>query len=257
MDDGFNISFRFTDNLFPLEIFDAFLKDQGIVICKSSMGRHTEECSTPHLHYHLWCENQFKFKSPPTQTFKNKHKDLEKVFKDNTNCLSIKVSKVRVSPSVEDEGEIYDGEIGDVRRFLNYPLKEKKPIDSYCRGIDISSSCLEGNAEWQSVQTYRKKLKARKLAEESKKGQLYTHLDTKKYHFTGLKGVVKDTLLFYKGNKDAPHPQYQVKAAEIYAYHKGIWDIDDIIEKYIGKTRSNSLADQLQSLGITIPENMT
>lgn len=245
--DGYNISFRFTADLFQLEIFDDFLKETGIVIRKSSMGRHTEECSTPHFHYHLWCENTFKFKSPPTQTFKNKHKNLEKVFKDNSNSLSIKVSKVKVTPSFEDVGEIYDGEINDVRRFLNYPLKEKKPIDSYCRGIDISSSCLEGNAEWSSVLVYRKKLKARKLAEETKKGLLYTHLDTKNYNALGLYGVVKDTLLFYKGNKDAPHPQYQVKSAEIYAYHRGIWSIDDILTKYLGK-KQTEYNDFLESI---------
>lgn len=256
--DGYNISFRFTADLFPIETFDNFLKETGIVIRKSSMGHHTEECATPHIHYHLWCENTFKFKSPPTQTFKNKHKSLEKVFKENTNSLSVKVSKVKVPPSFEDVGEIYDGEINDVKRFLNYPLKEKKPIEQFCRGIDIASSCLEGNAEWQSVLVYRKKLKARKLAEETKKGMLYDHLD--KQHPSCLYDCVRETLLFYKGNKDAPHPQYQVKSAEIYAYHKGIWSIEDILNRYLPRSQEykedKKLFTNLESLGLYAEANL-
>lgn len=250
--EGYTISFRFTADLFQMDIFDHFLKENSIVVRKSSMGLHEEECATRHYHYHLWTDNSFQFKSPPTQMFKNKNKSLAKVFKENSNSLSIKVSKVeQVSPTAEEgeEGEIYDGEIKDIRRFLNYPLKENKPVEQYCKGIDVSQSCLEGAAEWAAVLTYRKKLKARKLAEETKKGQLYGHLDANDYRHTGLYGVVKDTLLFYKGNKDAPHPQYQIKSAEIYAYHKGIWSIDDIMARYLPK-REKPVNEMLKDLGL-------
>lgn len=246
MEGRYAISFRFTKDLFSMDIFDEFLADQGINVLQSSMGLHEEECAVPHYHYHLVCANTFSFKAPPTQTFKNKYKVLTKLFKDNSNSLSIKVTdrdSAPPAPVASKEEELPEegrGCITCIKRFLNYPLKEKKPVKQYCRAIDVDQSCLEGHAEWLAVQTYRKKLKARKLAEESKKGMLYAHLDKNSYTAVGLPGIVRDTLLFYKGNKDAPHPQYQVKSAEIYAYHKGYWSIDDIIHRYLGRDKESA-----------------
>ena len=254
--EGYNISFRFTANLFDFAIFDEFLEKNKIVVKKSSMGLHTD-CATPHYHYHLWCENTFPFKAPPTQTFKNKYKSLEKVFKDNTNSLSVKVTElgqVSVSgESVENGENLSKNDI--IRRFLNYPLKENSPIPEFCKGIDIKKSSLEANAEWKARIVWKQKQAERKAKDEAKKGRLYAHLDTfhkeKKFNITGLYGVVKTTLEFYKGQEDAPHPQYQVKAAEIYAYHHSIWSIEDIMERYVPKT-NRQLAENLNSLGIDI-----
>lgn len=122
------------------------------------------------------------------------------------------------------------------RRFLNYPLKEKKPLLPYCSNLDLSAQILEAGAEWQARKTWKKKQAERKAREEAKRGQLWAHLDQQSYKITGIYGVVEDTLKFYKGNPDAPHPQYQVKSAELYAYHKSIWTIDNIITRYIPKT---------------------
>lgn len=253
------ISFRFTKGLFPLEIFDKFLADHKVNVLQSSMGLHEEECATPHYHYHLVCSNTFPFKSPPTQAFKNKYKSLKKLFKENSNSLSIKVTAYEPTAPAPDMGVPQEERSPEVApespwkefysRFLNYPLKEKHPVPEYCRDVNIEQACLEAAAEWSAAKTYRAKLKARKLAEETKKGMLYAHLDKNNYNITGLHGVVRDTLNFYKGNKDAPHPCYQVKSAEIYAYHKGIWSVDDIIKRYLGK--DTSIAASLDSLGIS------
>ena len=270
MEGSYAISFRFSQFLAnqlvphvpfsgPFDIWDQFLAEHKINVLKRSMGLHTEECATPHFHYHLVCSNTFPFKSPPTQAFKNKYKNNAKLFKDNPNSLSIKVTAYEPTDPAPDMGVPEEERSPQVaskgswetfyRRFLNYPLKEKKSVSAYCRGINIEKASLEGHAEWQAVKTYRAKLKARKLAEETKKGLLYAHLDNNNYNITGLHGVVRDTLNFYKGNKDAPHPCYQVKSAEIYAYHKGIWNIDDIIKRYLGK--DTSIAASLDSLGIS------
>ncbi len=260
------ISFRFTKDLFPLAIFDDFLAAHKVNVLRSSMGLHEQECATPHYHYHCVCSNGFPFKSPPTQAFKNKYKSFSKQFKENTNSLSVKVTKHDDTQPAPDMGHavesLMQGEDDRIlpdpddswklfySRFLNYPLKERKPVPDFCRDINIEQACLEAAAEWTAVKTYRAKLKARKLAEESKKGVLYAHLDKQNYTLTGLHGVVRDTLSFYKGNKDAPHPCYQVKSAEIYAYHKGIWSVDDIIKRYLGK--DTSLSACLDSVGIEL-----
>jgi len=250
MEGCYAISFRFTKDLFPLAIFDDFLAAHKVNVLRSSMGLHQEECATPHLHYHCVCSNTFPFKSPPTQAFKNKYKSFKKQFKENTNSLSVKVTKhddTQPAPSMGQDESLMQGEDDRIppdptdawklfyQRFLNYPLKEKHPVPEFCRDINIEQSCLEAAAEWCAAKTYKAKLKARKLAEETKKGMLYAHLDLNDYNITGLHGVVRDTLTFYKGNKDAPHPCYQVKSAEIYAYHKGIWSVDAIIKRYIGE----------------------
>jgi len=233
MEGSHRISFRFTKDLFRLEIFDEFLAYHKVNVLSSSMGLHQEECATPHYHYHLVCSNTFPFKSPPVQAFKNKYKDLKKLFKENSNALSIKVTAF-----VELDDDEPD-------RFLNYTLKEKRPIPEFCRNINIEQSCLEAAAEWQAAKTWKAKLKARKLAEETKKGLLYAHLDKQDYSITGLHAVVRDTLTFYKGNKDAPHPCYQVKSAEIYAYHKGLWSLDAIIKRYLGEDPKTKIIGRL------------
>lgn len=228
----YTISFRFQADLYDFSLFDEYILSSGLDMLQSSMGLHEQECNTKHYHYHLITSNKFAFKSPPTQNFKNKHPQLTQLFKDNPNSISIKCQE-----STQDHSTCDDGENPMTnQRFLNYPLKEKKPVETYCRNINIEQSCLEGNAEWKSAMVYKAKKLARELKDKSKKVSLWNYLDTQNFNLSHtVRDVAAATHNYYLTQEDAPHYYIYFREADKYAVKRGILTAEELLDKIYGK----------------------
>lgn len=211
----YNIETEEQDLTDYINIVKKWLKDKKLDILRSTGGVHAE-ASTLHTHYHMEISNKLPFKTEPLPTFKNHNKD----FKLTNRQMSIKFS--------EEQSE------ENIIRFLQYPLKEGKPIMPMVHNIhDLEQMIKDAKAEYKATKVFKKKQEAEQAKKNSKKQSLFMHLDETRHN--SLVEVVRATLRYYKSIEDAPHPRQQVASAEVYACKKGIWTEDQILERYLSK----------------------
>lgn len=114
---------------------------------------------------------------------------------------------------------------------MQYPLKEGILLKSIeFTQEELQQMTADAQAEYKAKLQFEKVEAERKAFNDRKKGQLYKHLDSIK--LTSCYQVCRETLNYYKLDQDAPHPRIQLQSAEKYAYHKGLWDFDEILVRY-------------------------
>jgi len=219
------LSFRYNhhseQDLQPLiDIILKWLKDNSLDILRSTGGEHAE-ASSLHIHYHLQLNKELPFKAPPLQTFKRNNPDL----KLSDRQLSIKYS--------------FEESEKNVNRFLQYPLKEDRPIESMIFNIpDIQQLIANAKAEYEATKIFMQKKKAEQDKKNSKKQSLFAYLDSK--NPLSLYTACQLALEYYRDQDDSPHPQQIIKNTETWAYKRQIWSDDDIIKRYTNIKNTDS-----------------
>lgn len=245
---SYSLGFRYniheeTDLKIFEDIILGWIDKHKIKILKSTGGEHAN-ASSLHIHVQYIIESPLPFKTPPLQQFKNNNPD----FALQKNQMSIIYKQIKETEEFTIEEQVI--------RFLQYALKEDKPLWQFIHNIeDVDQMCKDAKAEYKATQIFQKKKKAEQDRKKSKKLSLFAHLDETR--FNSLVDVCNATLTYYKKIEDAPHPRTQIQSAETYSYHRGIWSHKDILLRYLPKqeVETNYARNDLLSLGINEDED--
>lgn len=227
------LSFRYNitegQDLDPfLNTIQKWLKDLDINIIKSTGGEHAN-ASSLHIHYHLEIDKVPTKKDKPILTFM---KSPLQVFKKDNPTFSIDNKQLSMKYTEQNiEKNVY--------RFLQYPLKEDKPIFSMIFNIpDIEQMVMNAKAEYEAVCIKRQKDLEKANANLEKKKSLFKYLNSQSPK--SLYQACTLALQYYRDEDDSPHPQQIIRNTETWCYKNKIWDDDDIIKRYTNIRNTDS-----------------
>ncbi len=206
---------------------------------QSSAGLH-HETENHHLHYHCVMESG-KVLSKPIATFKYDY-EKKKVGVWDKPAVGTIAKSMQFPPSII--GQLYKGRINisikmtsndnteEITKFLQYPLKEMKPIPFYCKNIDIHGLSTDANlvyiASRELHAASQRKKENQSKRELSKWEELTSHLD--EIRPSSYINVYREVLIYYRDNYEKPPTvRFMADSAERYCFKKGLLCIDQIL----------------------------
>ncbi len=220
-----------------------YLKTKGYDIVASIGGLHINS-NQPHIHYHLVITGD-KYPKNWIQNWKYHFTHNQPITPDWT-AEQIETCSVKLNCKKEGKSKIQISIQGnkcatpdDMERFLAYPIKEGKNIVSCLYNLDSSLYYLTE----MGTGLYKKALAQKKIKDKSsaKKLSVYTQvndfLDTQvSLGKKDIRDLGEAALLHFQNKleiKDQIDPQTICKYVRKYCYYHDLWDIGEIIDKYL------------------------
>ena len=235
-----------------LSILDGYIADRGYKIIRSGCGIHLEMCKNPHFHYHLEVDDS-QVKNAEGKYSRNKYLE-KKGLKIQPNSISVVTKELTtdISGTSIEEACI---------RFLGYPLKEIKPIESHCIGIDISACATYANAEWRNVKRQKELDEQKKDEDKLRWSKILNHLDKKELkEYT----CIFSELIDYTREENPPVTLKALETKTInYMKQRKLLSSDDLIRshlyssKYLYEKEKNSKGTPLDKYDLADCPNET
>lgn len=219
-----------------------YLREKGYKVIASIGGLHYDS-NHPHIHYHLvivgekypknWIQNwkyHFTHNQPITPDW-----TAEQVETCSRSLHTKGKDKNKIQISIQGT-PCNSGE--DMEKFLAYPIKEGKHINNMMINVDSSFHYLYE----MGTGLYKQAIAQRKIKDNSARKQLsvYTQVNDflDKQVTLGKKDIreLGQACLYHFQTlkiKDQIDPQTLCKYVRKYCYYKGLWDVEEILDKYL------------------------
>lgn len=219
-----------------------YLREKNYKVIASLGGLH-QNSNQPHIHYHLvivgekvpknWIQNwkyHFTHNQPVTPDWSAEQVETcsRTLHMKGQGKTKIQIS-IQGTPCKTPE---------DMEKFLAYPLKEGKVVTGMMSNIDSSYHYLNT----MGMEIYKKALALKKVKDKSSAKKLSVYTQVNDYLDTQVELGRKDirdlgeAALYHFQKlelKDQIDPATICKYVRKYCYYKGLWDIQEIMDKYL------------------------
>ena len=213
-----------------------YLKTKNVTILRASLGLH-KNSSYPHIHYHLLIKDT-KLPKAMIQDWKYNHMknkiDIHQpvVTKDTLNTLPCLWSykcgtQSKINISIRDT-LAKDGE--NVTAFLQYPFKEKYPIQFGCENVDVKALTIAANT------LYLDACKKQKQKEDKKSESIAAFSKIEKFiieqSFQNYNDALMPVLCFARDFEKPIHFRKVIEHTQTICYRLQIIDLETIASKH-------------------------
>jgi hypothetical protein len=213
-----------------------YLKTKSVDILSSTLGLH-KNSAYPHIHYHFLIKTR-KLPKALIQDWKYNYSNgkipihTPVVSKDTLNTLpclwSYKCgtqSKINISirQTLAKTQE-------DIQAFLQYPFKEKYPIQIGCMNVDVKALTIRANTLYLDAEKKRKQKETR----ERESVAVYTKIQNFiiEKQFTEYNEVLQPVLAFCRDFEKPIHYRKVVEHTQTICYRLKLIDLETICQKY-------------------------
>ena len=213
-----------------------YLKTKNCIILRSSLGLH-KNSSYPHIHYHILIKSQ---KMPKSMLQDWKYNYMKQkisvhspmVTQDTLNslpclwsykCGTQKYINISIKQEIAKSQE-------DVTTYLQYAFKEKYPIQSGCKDIDVKGMTIAAHT------LYMDACKKQLQKEERERQSLAVYTKIQKFiienQFTDYNDVLQPVLNYCRDFEKPIHYRKVIEHTQTICYRLQIIPLDTICQKY-------------------------